>query len=153
MKKLFIISTLIISFLILLTNESFAKDTPRFVSLRADEVNMRTGPSTKNPLKFTYYLKGMPMEILDEYQGWYKVRDYEGDSGWINKNLVSKRQTVIVLEEEVMFKKRDTTSVPILRIEEKVIARVKKCVEEWCKISVQNYDGWVGKEKIWGAKY
>ena len=153
MKKLFIISTLFITFLTASITDSFAKDTPRFVSLRADKVNMRTGPSTKNPLKFTYYLKGMPMEVLDEYQGWYKVRDFEGDQGWINKNLMSKRQTAIITAEDIMFKKRETTSKPILRIEERVIAKVKKCVENWCKLSIQDYNGWVEKDNLWGAIY
>jgi SH3-like domain-containing protein len=151
MKKLFIISTLIISFLIINTNETFAKNSLRFISLRADEVNMRTGPSTNNPLKFTYYVKSMPMEVLDEYQGWYKVRDFEGDQGWINKNLISRRQTVILTAEEIMFKKRNTTSKPILRIEEKVVARVRRCVEGWCKLSIQGYEGWVEKANLWGA--
>ena len=33
-----------------------------------------------------------------------------------------------------------------------VLARVVKCEKFWCKVSIQNYTGWIRKVNIWGVE-
>ncbi len=51
---------------------------PRFVSLRAQEVNLRTGPGVQYPVDWVYHRRHLPLEIIAEYGTWRKVRDWQG---------------------------------------------------------------------------
>src|SRR5579864_875220 len=62
---------------------------PRFASLRSDEVNVRTGPGTRYPVDWVFKRKGMPVEIVAEYENWRKIRDWQGASGWVHQSLLS----------------------------------------------------------------
>ncbi len=42
---------------------------PRFVSLRAAEVNMRIGPGVRYPIDWVYQRRNLPVEIVDEHIG------------------------------------------------------------------------------------
>ena len=42
--------------------------TPRFAAIRNNQVNMRTGPGEKYPIKWVYKEKHFPVEIIDEYE-------------------------------------------------------------------------------------
>ncbi|MGY9106763.1 MAG: SH3 domain-containing protein, partial [Alphaproteobacteria bacterium] len=61
---------------------------PRFVSLRSDLVNMREGPSTEHSVKWVYHREGLPMQVLAEYDVWRRVRDQDGEIGWIHVSLL-----------------------------------------------------------------
>ena len=54
----------------------------RFVSLRSDEVNVRVGPGVRYPVKWVFRQKAIPVEIVQEYDTWRKIRDWEGAEGW-----------------------------------------------------------------------
>jgi SH3-like domain-containing protein len=38
---------------------------PRFVSIRSEEVNMRTGPGVRYPVDWVYHRKSMPVEVVN----------------------------------------------------------------------------------------
>ncbi|MDP7625068.1 MAG: SH3 domain-containing protein, partial [Rhodospirillales bacterium] len=67
------------------------KPLPRFVSLRADEVNLRTGPGVRYPVDWVYQRKNLPVEVIAEFGTWRKVRDVQGSQGWIHQSLLSSR--------------------------------------------------------------
>jgi len=48
---------------------------PRFVSLRSNEVNLRTGPGLTYPIDWIYKRDGMPVEVIQEFDTWRKIRD------------------------------------------------------------------------------
>src|SRR5690606_10249241 len=68
---------------------------PRFVSLKSGKVNLRIGPGLNYPVEWLYLRAGVPMEIIQEYDNWRRVRDAEGAEGWINQSLLSGRRTAI----------------------------------------------------------
>ena len=65
---------------------------PRFVTLRADKVNVRAGPGARYPVEWVFERKGMPVEIVAEFDTWRKVRDIQGTEGWVHQNLLSSRR-------------------------------------------------------------
>src|ERR1700689_10051 len=69
---------------------------PRFASLRASDVHLRTGPGTRYPIDWVFTHQGMPVEITAEYEMWRRVRDAEGDEGWVHKNALSGKRFIIV---------------------------------------------------------
>jgi SH3-like domain-containing protein len=125
---------------------------PRFVTLGPDEVNVRTGPGTRYPIKFVIRKGGLPVEITREFQVWREIRDMDGDKGWVHKAMLSGRRAIIVRGQvRTILKKPDDAAQPVVRLEPGVIADLEGCREKWCSVKIATYDGWLKKTDIWGV--
>ena len=60
-------------------NNSLANENANFLSLKKNEVNVRVGPSKDYPIKFTYKKKYLPLQILDKFENWKKIKDFENN--------------------------------------------------------------------------
>ena len=154
-----IISLLITMFYFVSIEDASAKsritssDLSYFESIRVTEANVRTGPGKRYPIKFTLKRRGLPVKILDEYDNWSKVEDFEGETGWVSDNLLTKRKTVLITEDmAVMYKTASLNSKPIFRNEKGVVAKLLKCKRNWCKVELMKEKGWIEKRNIWGYK-
>jgi SH3-like domain-containing protein len=125
---------------------------PRFVSLKADEGNVRRGPSLSHKIDWVFRRRNMPLEVTDEYGHWRRVRDQEGAGGWVHYSLLSGVRTVIVEEDMVplFIRPQDKTQVNA-HAEAGVVARLGACTDEWCKITADGRKGWVPKSVLWGV--
>jgi SH3-like domain-containing protein len=134
---------------------------PRFVSLKADRVNLRAGPSTDYPTSWIFRRAGLPVEIIRESEGWRQVRDAEGTTGWVLQIMLSGRRTALVLPweakpgvtpPEAELRQSNADSSPaIVKVEAGVIASVRTCDKRWCQISVGEYKGYIEQKKLWGV--
>lgn len=132
---------------------------PRFVSLKSKRVNMRIGPGKQFKVAWLYLKQGLPIEIIQEYDNWRKVRDPEGNEGWILHSLLSGKRTAIVnpgekdKEAGIANLHQDGTSESaiIARIEPGVVTSVSSCQEEWCQITVEESEGYIEKKYLWGV--
>ena len=70
---------------------------PRFVSLKADRVNVRTGPNRDQEVRWVYTRAGMPVEVTAEFENWRRIRDWEGAEGWVYHSLLSGKRTAVVV--------------------------------------------------------
>jgi SH3-like domain-containing protein len=132
--------------------EKQALPIPRFVILGADEVNVRTGPGTRYPIRLVYRKEGLPVEVIREFDIWRQIRDVDGDDGWVHKSMLSGRRAVIIRQQvQSLLKKPEEGAAPIVRLEPGVIAGVKACEEDWCRLEIASYKGWVKKEQVWGV--
>ena len=141
----------IIFFSILLFEiSSFSKETD-FLTLRNDTVNLRQGPSFKYPIKIFYKKKFLPVLIRDKYGNFKKIKDHENNSGWIHWSQLSKKKSALVkIENLIVFNKPTLYSKPLVILNEGKILLIVKCQNEWCKIKVDKYKGWVKKNALWG---
>ena len=129
-----------------------ADGLPRFVSLRSDEVNMRKGPGTQYPVAWVYIRKSLPVEVTAEYEHWRRIRDSEGDEGWVHKSLLSTRRTVLVIGEERQLRAAPAADAPvILRAESGVLARLLSCHSTWCEVDVSGISAWIPRQHLWGV--
>jgi len=62
---------------------------PRFVSLHADRVNLRTGPGDRYPIDWVFTRKEMPVEVTGQLEHWRRIRDWEGTQGWVTERMVT----------------------------------------------------------------
>jgi SH3-like domain-containing protein len=125
---------------------------PRFVSLATGEVNLRTGPGMRYPVKLVVRKSGLPVEVVREFDVWRQVRDIDGDEGWVHKSMLSGRRSVIVKTQvQTLLRRPDAGAKPVARLEPGVIARLQTCNGVWCQTSVGGYNGWLKKETIWGV--
>ena len=127
---------------------------PRFVSLRAAEVNMRTGPGVQYPVEWVYRRQALPMEMIAEYGTWRKVRDWQGTQGWVHQSMLGGRRTLIVTGKVRTVRSRQTTkSAPVAKIEPGVVGRLLECPQEgaWCRVDVSGREGWLRRVEFWGT--
>ena len=146
MQKIIII--LLIFFLNL--SNVFAKDE-YFRTLRNEKVNLRQGPSFDYPIKIFYKKKFLPVLIQDKSDNFRKIRDHENNSGWIHISQLSKKKAAIVIGKDlIMFKNPTVFSNPIVILKEGRLVKINKCKETWCKVSSDDFKGWVKNANLWG---
>ena len=129
---------------------------PRFVSLKADKVNMHVGPAKNYEVKWRYQRAGLPVEITGEYENWRRIRDSDGTEGWVYHSLLSGRRTGVVTlraKDDVipLRAKPDTESRVIAELQCGVLGTVKRCTGGWCRLFGEGFDGWIPQEKLWGV--
>lgn len=126
---------------------------PRFASLAAEPINVRTGPGKQYPLKWVYARRGLPVQIVDEFDTWRKIRDLDGDEGWIHGSLLSRRRTV-VLAGDRLHELRRSPSIDarlLLRAEPGVVAGLVDCSEGWCLVEIEGHRGWLERDRLYGV--
>ena len=125
---------------------------PRFVTLGTDEVNMRTGPGLRYPIRLIVRKDGLPVEIIREFDVWRQIRDVDGDEGWVHKSMLSGRRAVVIKGHvQTLLKKGEDSARPVVRLEPGVIADLEKCEGVWCRLDVASYEGWIKRENVWGV--
>lgn len=125
---------------------------PRFVSLASEKVFVRTGPALRYPIKWIYQREYLPVEIVQEFDTWRKIRDMDGDSGWVHQSLLSGDRSVIIKGEKLLAIRKDTSEEAriLAYFEPAVIAAVRSCEDVWCEIEAQGYRGWTQRKFLWG---
>jgi SH3-like domain-containing protein len=125
---------------------------PRFVSLRSNEVNLRTGPGLTYPIDWIYKRDGMPVEVIEEFDTWRKIRDWQGTEGWVHQSMLDgKRDFLITGERRTMRLAPEMDARPAARLEPGVIGQLFECDPVWCRAEVQGYRGWLKREWFWGT--
>jgi SH3-like domain-containing protein len=142
---------------------------PRYVSLKADRVNLRQGPGTEYPIAWVFRRAGLPVEVIKEFDGWRQVRDAEGTTGWVLSIMLSGRRTAVILPWELREQAKgdgkgdavkasatlryddSERSRPIANVEAGVLASIISCDGRWCRVSIGGVRGYIEQAKLWGA--
>ena len=125
---------------------------PRFVSLKSSEVNLRTGPGTRYPIDWVYQRRGLPVEIIAEFDNWRRVRDSEGVVGWIHRALLSGRRSALVaLPERIFLRAPEAGAQALFRAAPGVLVEIVSCDGVWCKVSHDDTKAWTKQGGLWGV--
>jgi SH3-like domain-containing protein len=125
---------------------------PRFASLKADRANLRAGPGTDYPARATFIRAGIPLEVLKEWNVWRQVRDAEGETGWVDRAMLSTDRSFQVTGTVRTLRARPDLSAPaVWRAEPGVVGRIVTCAEAWCRIEVEGRSGWILREHGFGT--
>ena len=129
---------------------------PRFVSLKAEKVNVRRGPSSDHPVAWVFQRKGLPVEIVAEFDNWRRIRDAEGAEGWVLHSLLSGRRSAIVApwrkgETHELRESGEAGATIVARLESGVIVSVRRCDKSFCRVRGPNFDGFIDQKLLWGV--
>lgn len=127
----------------------------RFVAMRADKVNARSGPNRKYPIEWIYQQQNHPVEIIAEYEQWRKIKDFEGSVSWVRRNLLTNNRYALVTEigENNIYEKDSLNSEVIARAENGTVAKIKKCTQTFCFLEFENdIKGWMQRSILYGIK-
>ncbi len=135
---------------------------PRFVSTRSSPINVRVGPGTRYEIAWNFLAPGMPVEIIQEFDTWRKIRDVDGDEGWVHQSLLAGARVgyavPIVANGEVEMRASASADAALrARLAGGVRMSISACNGNWCQVSAgqpgerSTYSGWVRQEEIWGV--
>jgi SH3-like domain-containing protein len=130
---------------------------PRFVSLKADKVNLRAGPTRDHDVTWVFTRAGLPVEITTESENWRRIRDSEGTEGWVYHSLLSSRRTALVApwskkdESFSLHQSGDANARVTAQLQPGVLGSIKSCDKKWCRIFGEGFDGYIEQERLWGV--
>ncbi len=130
---------------------SFTANTEEiFLSLKKNKVNVRYGPSFESPVKFVYKKINLPIKQIDKKENWRRIIDLKNNSGWIHWSQLKPINSIIPLEDKILFKKPTIFSQPLAKIQKGRVLIIQKCTLNWCKIKSRKFKGWVEVNNFWG---
>ena len=122
-----------------------------FLSLKKDKVNVRYGPSFDSPIKYVYKKIDLPIKQIDKKENFRRIIDLKNNSGWIHVSQLKKINSLIPLEDKILFKEPSIFSKPLAKIKKGRVLVVIKCKKDWCKIKSNKNKGWIKTNNIWGS--
>jgi|TARA_B110000027_G_C15928746_1_gene215929 SH3-like domain-containing protein len=135
---------------LLVLGTQFLSAEEKFLSLKKNKVNVRYGPSFKTEIKYIYKKINLPVKQIDQKENFRRIVDLKNNSGWIHISQLKKANSVIILDDKILFKKPSNFSKPIARLQKGRLLVIKKCENYWCKIITGDYKGWIKAENVWG---
>jgi SH3-like domain-containing protein len=125
---------------------------PRFVSLRSDKVNLRTGPGDRYPIEWVLTRKDMPVQIVAEFEHWRRIRDFEGTEGWVHERMLDGKRDIVVTGAVRPLRRQPVANAAVVaRAEPGVVARLLECQGPWCRVDAGEATGWMRRDEIWGV--
>ena len=122
-----------------------------FLSLKKNKVNVRYGPSFDSPIKYVYKKIHLPIKQIDKKENWRRIIDFKNNSGWIHLSQLKKVNSIIPLEDKILFKKPSKFSKPLAKIKKGRVLILQRCDGLWCKIQSESFKGWIKTQNIWGS--
>ena len=122
-----------------------------FLSLKKNKVNVRYGPSFESPIKFIYIKINLPIKQIDKKDNFRRIIDFKNNSGWIHWSQLKSTNSIIPLNDKILFKKPSNFSEPLLKIQKGRVLLIQKCLDKWCKVKTDKFKGWIKTDNIWGS--
>ncbi|MFA7665388.1 MAG: SH3 domain-containing protein [Burkholderiaceae bacterium] len=136
---------------VLLAFSAAAAQAVEMVSVDRPVINMRTGPGTNH--EATWRLnRGYPLMIIARKDGWLQVRDFEGDTGWVQGNLTAKKPFFVVKGQDVNIRSGPGTNHPV--VGKALYGEVMQTLEHgpgWARVrNGEGLTGWIARSLLWG---
>ena len=132
-------------------NLQFLSAEEKFWSLKNDKVNVRYGHGKEHAIKYIYRKLNLPVKQIDKKDNWIRIVDLKNNSGWIHSTQLKQSNSIIILENKILFKKPSNFSEPVARLEKGRLLVIKKCKKKWCNAKTDIYSGWLKSENVWGT--
>jgi SH3-like domain-containing protein len=129
------------------------REIPYWASIASGRAMMRRGPGQNYPGMWEYRRADLPIQVLEIYQDWRKVRDPDGTIGWMLVRLLSDQRTAVVRGDapRPLHEAPDAASPIRYRAEPGVVGRVSRCAGGWCRFDARGRGGYIRVDQIWGV--
>ena len=148
MKKLFKLLFVLGCSYLITASSAFAAN---YLSVTVDNANVRTGPGTNYPASMELF-KGYPLKIEKKQGEWYKISDFEKDTGWVHNSIVKKANSVIVnAKKNINMRSGPSTKSSIVADVERGVVLTRISEEgKWTKVRHSSgTTGWVYSPLLW----
>jgi len=128
---------------------------PRYLSLKTDDVNMRSGPGARYPVLWTYKRRELPVKVEREFDVWRAVEDMDGVKGWVHQATLTSRRSFVITgtDPRTLRAEADANSAAVAVLKPGVVGRIQNCAAgaAWCQVQVAGYRGWLERDAFWGT--
>jgi SH3-like domain-containing protein len=127
---------------------------PRYVSLKFDKVNARSGPGDDHRLLWIYRVRGLPVQVVAETAEWRRICDPEGQLVWVHKRTTDGRRTAMNMQgaPAALRRRPKDASRVVAYLSPRAMASLVRCDEhQWCKVRADDVSGWVKAGELWGT--
>ena len=125
---------------------------PYFASLRGEDVSLRSGPGVRYPVRWVYTRASIPLEVLTHHKDWRRVRDWDGESGWVPaRALVRSRFVVVTDSTRSLYQEPSADSNVVAKVQKGVFAALQRCQRTWCFVAIGEHSGWLRRHEFWGT--
>ena len=120
------------------------------VSVSVPLANIRSGPGTGYPVLWQVE-RYHPLRVIKTNGPWLYFSDYEGDKGWIHRDIVSDADAVIVTRESVNVRSGPGTDHEIVfTVARGVPFHVLERRGQWIHIRhADGEKGWIHRMLVW----
>ena len=140
---------ILLTFILIYPVNVFSEDI--FLSLKKNKVNVRYGPGFNFQVKYVYNKINLPIKQIDQKENFRRIIDLKNNSGWIHVSQLKKSNSIISLDDKILFSKPTVFSKPLAKIKKGRLLVIKKCSNNWCKITTNEFNGWIEAKNIWGS--
>lgn len=132
--------------IILLHGLGFAE----YLTVQVPSANVRSGPGPTADLLWRVE-KYHPLDIVEKKGDWYRFRDFEGDEGWIHKDLVSNAPAVIIKKDKTNIRSGpDMKADIVFTVEKGIPFKVVSRKGPWIEVEHADGDkGWINAPMVW----
>jgi len=121
------------------------------VSVKGSTLNMREGPGTHTAVLWELK-RGYPLQITERKGSWVRVRDFEGDTGWVARSLTGSTPHHVVKSQVANLRSGPGTQHRIVgRLEYGELLRTREKRAGWVRVErSEGVSGWIAKRLLWG---
>ncbi|MDP1781151.1 MAG: SH3 domain-containing protein [Hydrogenophaga sp.] len=128
-----------------------AANAQSMVSVKGSTLNMRKGPGTHTAVLWELK-QGYPLQITERKGSWLRVRDFEGDTGWVARSLTGNTPHHVVKSKVANLRAGPGTQHRIVgRLEYGELLRTREKRADWVRVErSEGVSGWIAKRLLWG---
>ena len=122
------------------------------VSIARATVNMRASPGMDSAVRWELS-RHYPLKVLQRQGSWLKVRDFEGDVGWVATRLTSRMPMLIVKADRANIRSGPGTRYRIMaQAKYGDLLKTKERRGRWVNVTLPHNrkSGWVARALVWG---
>ncbi|MBN2333066.1 MAG: SH3 domain-containing protein [Deltaproteobacteria bacterium] len=120
------------------------------LSVTVPKANIRSGPGSEYDIiwQVGYYY---PLQVVKKSGSWCQFSDYEGDTGWINRQLISSTPTVITVKDKCNIRSGPGTGNQVVFTADRGVAfKIIAKKDTWIKVQHPDGDlGWIYQSLVW----
>ena len=133
---------------------------PRFATTRSTPINVRVGPGTRYAISWVYVKAGTPVEIIQEFDTWRKIRDVDGSEGWVHQNLLSGKRAGLAAPwragDQVPLRSGKSPPDGVRAyLSSGFRVEIGGCDGSWCEVMASaeagSYSGFLQQSELWGV--
>jgi len=127
-----------------------AAHAAEMVAAAREGASLRSGPGTRYKVQWELS-RGYPLMVVSRKGSWYKVRDFEGHTGWIARSVTNRQAHHVAKVEGLNIRRGPGTHYRILgKATYGEILQTLARQGDWVKVKVGRVTGWVSRKLVWG---